>query len=399
MSRIDELIAEHCPDGVEFHPIEKVCSIANNKRKPIKSSLRIPGKIPYYGANNIQGYVEGYTHQGDYILIAEDGSASLNNYSVQHANGKFWANNHVHVIQGKDELNNRFLFYWLGTINFRPFLSGAGRAKLTKAKMIEIKIPILPLEVQWEVVKVLDTFTELEAALEMELEAELEARRRQYQYYRDMLLSFDRDKSEISKQEVMWVTLGEVGKFIRGSGIQKSDFTASGIGCIHYGQIHTYYRIWAEITKSFIDENTTASLRKACAGDLVIATTSENDKDVAKAVAWLGSEEVAISGDAYIFRHTLNPKYISYFFQTNLFQLQKKSYITGAKVKRISGKNLARVNIPVPPMEEQVRIVAILDRFDALVNDIAIGLPAEIKARRKQYEHYRDRLLTFRQAV
>ncbi|MEL6711417.1 MAG: restriction endonuclease subunit S, partial [Pseudomonadota bacterium] len=101
----------------------------------------------------------------------------------------------------------------------------------------------------------------------------------------------------------------------------------------------------------------------------------------------------------YIFRHTLNPKYISYFFQTNLFQLQKKSYITGAKVKRISGKNLARVNIPVPPMEEQVRIVAILDRFDALVNDIAIGLPAEIKARRKQYEHYRDRLLTFRQAV
>jgi len=193
--------------------------------------------------------------------------------------------------------------------------------------------------------------------------------------------------------------LGEIGKFIRGSGIQKSDFTESGVGCIHYGQIHTHYGTWAKATKSFVDPDFAARLRKARAGDLVIATTSEDDEAVAKAVAWLGDEDIAVSTDAYIFQHSLNPKYVSYFFQTELFHSQKKPHITGTKVRRISGNNLAKIRIPVPPTEEQERIVAILDKFDALVNDLSSGLPAEIKARRQQYEHYRDRLLTFREAA
>ena len=193
--------------------------------------------------------------------------------------------------------------------------------------------------------------------------------------------------------------MGKVGKFIRGSGVKKSDFIESGIGCIHYGQIHTHYGAWAMATKSFIDPNFATRLRKASMGDLVIATTSEDDEAVAKAVAWLGDKDVAVSGDAYIFKHTLNPKYISFFFQTELFRSQKKSRITGAKVRRISGDNLAKIRIPVPSLAEQARIVAVLDKFDALVNDLGSGLPAEIKARRQQYEHYRDRLLTFREAA
>ncbi len=152
-------------------------------------------------------------------------------------------------------------------------------------------------------------------------------------------------------------------------------------------------------TKSFIDPDFATRLRKASMGDLVIATTSEDDEAVAKAVAWLGDKDVAVSGDAYIFKHTLNPKYISFFFQTELFRSQKKSRITGAKVRRISGESLAKIRIPVPSLEEQARIVAILDKFDTLVNDLGSGLPAEIKARRHQYEHYRDRLLTFREAA
>jgi type I restriction enzyme S subunit len=195
------------------------------------------------------------------------------------------------------------------------------------------------------------------------------------------------------------MTLGEIGKFIRGSGIQKSDFTESGVGCIHYGQIHTHYGTWAKATKSFVDPNFAARLRKAHAGDLVIATTSEDDEAVAKAVAWLGDDDVAVSTDAYIFQHSLNPKYVSYFFQTEFFQSQKKPHITGTKVRRISGDNLAKIRIPVPSTEEQERIVAILDKLDTLVNDLSSGLPAEIKARRQQYEHYRDRLLTFQEAA
>ncbi len=189
--------------------------------------------------------------------------------------------------------------------------------------------------------------------------------------------------------------MGEIGNFVRGSGIQKSDFIDSGAGCIHYGQIHTHYGTWADETKSFISPDFAARSRKAHSGDLVIATTSEDDDAVAKAVAWLGDDEVAVSTDAYIYRHTINPKYMSYFFQTELFQSQKKPYITGTKVRRISGNALAKIRIPVPSDEEQKRIVGILDKFDALVNDLSSGLPAEIKARRQQYEHYRDKLLSF----
>lgn len=195
------------------------------------------------------------------------------------------------------------------------------------------------------------------------------------------------------------MALGEIGNFTRGAGIQKTDFKESGVGCIHYGQIHTHYGTWAKETKSFVSQEYSARLRKARKGDLVIATTSEDDEAVAKAVAWLGDEDVAVSTDAYIFHHTIDPKYVAYFFQTESFQSQKKPHITGTKVRRISGERLAKIQIPVPPIEEQERIVAILDNFDALVNDLSSGLPAEIRARRQQYEHYRDRLLTFAEAA
>ena len=186
MNKIEQLIEELCPQGVEFLALEDVCEVANNGRKPIRADLRISGNIPYYGANNIQDYVEGFTHDGNYVLIAEDGSASLDNYSIQYTEGKFWANNHVHVIKGTGGLNNRFLFHYLRSMNFRSFLSGGDRAKLTKAKMVGIKIPIPPLTIQKEIVKILDNFTRLEA----ELEAELEARKKQYEHYREELLTF-----------------------------------------------------------------------------------------------------------------------------------------------------------------------------------------------------------------
>ena len=186
---------------------------------------------------------------------------------------------------------------------------------------------------------------------------------------------------------------------MRGTGIQKSDFTNSGVGCIHYGQIHTHYGTWADKTLSFISPALATRLRKAKTGDLVIATTSEDDEAVAKAVAWMGDEDVAVSTNAYIFRHTLNSKYVSYFFQTEQFQKQKKPYITGTKVRRISGENLERILIPVPSRERQDDIVAILDKFDALTHSITEGLPREIELRQKQYAYYRDLLFNFPQPV
>jgi len=189
--------------------------------------------------------------------------------------------------------------------------------------------------------------------------------------------------------------MGEIGTFIRGNGLQKKDFTESGVGCIHYGQIYTHYGFSANITKSFIPPELATKLRKANKGDLVIATTSENIEDVCKTVVWLGNEEICISGETYIFKHNQNPKYIAYYLQTPMFFDYKRKNVTGTKVIRLHGDKLNEFKIPLPPLSEQERIVRILDKFDALVNDISVGLPAEIKARRKQYEYYRGKLLTF----
>ena len=145
MSKLEALINELCPDGIEFQRLIDCCWIENNKRVPVKASNRIEGNIPYYGANNIQDYVEGFTHDGEYTLIAEDGSASLENYSIQYVNGKFWANNHVHVLRGKSGLNTRFLYHFLSTFNFVPFLTGGTRAKLNQSRMINIPVPLPPL--------------------------------------------------------------------------------------------------------------------------------------------------------------------------------------------------------------------------------------------------------------
>jgi type I restriction enzyme S subunit len=204
----------------------------------------------------------------------------------------------------------------------------------------------------------------------------------------------------LNEAGVEWKPLGDnrVGEFIRGGGLQKKDFTETGVGCIHYGQIYTHYGIYADKTKTFVSEEFAKKARKAKSGDLVIATTSENDEDVCKAVAWLGKEDIAVSSDACIYRHNLNPKYVSYFFQTEQFQKQKRPYITGTKVRRVNADDLSKIPIPIPCPENQKKslaiqaeIVRILDAFTQLTAE----LTAELTARKKQYDYYREQLLTF----
>lgn len=131
----------------------------------------------------------------------------------------------------------------------------------------------------------------------------------------------------------------------------------------------------------------------------MLTLTSENVEDVCKSVAWLGNEEIGVSGHAAIFSHNQNPKYIAYCTQTYNFLQQKRKYAHGTKVIEISPDQVAKISIPLPSREEQDRIVSILDRFEELTNSLSGGLPAEIKARQQQYEYYRDKLLTFKRAV
>jgi type I restriction enzyme S subunit len=184
--------------------------------------------------------------------------------------------------------------------------------------------------------------------------------------------------------------LGEVGEFTRGNGLQKKDLTEEGVAAIHYGEIHTHYGTSTAETKSFVSEAVAAKLRKARPGDLVIATTSEDDDGVAKAVAWVGDREVAVSSDAYIYRHDLEPTYVAHFFQSDRFQDQKKRLVTGTKVRRVSGESLAKIRIPVPPPAIQQEVARILTTMEALERE----LEGELETRRQQYVYYRDSLLT-----
>jgi type I restriction enzyme, S subunit len=173
------------------------------------------------------------------------------------------------------------------------------------------------LDIQNKIVHILDKFAELTA----ELIAELTARKKQYIYYREQFFEFDENVVEI-------LPLGHetLGKFIKGGGLQKKDFTDSGVGCIHYGQLYTHYGIYADKTKTFVSEEFAKKARMAKKGDLIIATTSENDEDVCKAVAWLGDEQIAVSSDACFYTHNLNPKYVAYFFKRNYF-INKKYHL------------------------------------------------------------------------
>lgn len=196
--------------------------------------------------------------------------------------------------------------------------------------------------------------------------------------------------------------LNEIGQFIRGRRFTKADYVDDGIAAIHYGEIYTQYGVWTDQVISHVRSDMADKLRYAKPGDVIVAGVGETVEDVGKAVAWIGSEDVAIHDDSYAFRHSMNPKFISYAMQTASFIDEKAKHVSRGKVNRLLINGIEKVRIPIPypsdperSLTEQARIVAILDRFDSLVNDLSSGLPAEIRARRQQYEHYRDLLLSF----
>lgn len=385
-------------DGVEVEwlPLGEVSALRRGRVMSKGYLTENFGPYPVYSsqtANNGKiGSINTFDFDGEYISWTTDGA---NAGTMFYRTGKFSITNVCGLItlKSKYSLIYKFLFYWLTIEAKKHVYSGMGNPKLMSHQVENIPVPIpcpdnpeKSLAIQSEIVRILDTFS----ALTAELTAELNMRKKQYNYYRDQLLSFN-------TEDVPHLPMGQkdIGEFIRGGTFQKKDFIDAGVGCIHYGQIYTYYGTYTEKTKTYISTALAKKCKRAQKGDLIIATTSENDEDVCKAVAWLGSEDIAVSSDACIYKHNLNPKYVSYFFQTEQFQNQKRQYITGAKVRRVNADNLSKILIPVPSMEIQERIVSILDKFDTLTNSITEGLPREIELRQKQYEYYRDLLFSF----
>ena len=192
------------------------------------------------------------------------------------------------------------------------------------------------------------------------------------------------------------VLLSDIATITRGGNFQKKDFVNDGYPCIHYGQIYTHYGIATSKVITHLNECDYHKSKHAVMGDIIMAVTSENIDDVCSCTAWLGHEEIAISGHTAIIHHNQNPKYLSYFFHSNHFYNQKIKLVHGTKVIEVTPSSLLDIIIQLPSREKQDEIVEILDRFNDITNSINAGIPSEIEARKKQYEYYRDKLLTFK---
>ena len=305
---------------------------------------------------------------------------------------------HATIIKPSRRLLGKYFVYFTQTPTFfvekRKLAKGAKVIDVSAKNFARIDVPIpcsddpeRSLAIQGEIVRILDTFAELTA--------ELNQRKKQYNHYREQLLNFEGG-------DVEWKSLDEIGEFIRGKRFTKADYVDEGIDAIHYGEIYTHYGVFAHKTLSKVRSDMAASLRYAERNDVVIAGVSETIEDVGKAVAWLGEEKVAIHDDSYAFRHNMNPKFIAYAMQTDVFHDQKAKYVSSGKIKRLLIDGVKNVRLPVPfpddpakSLEEQRRIVAILDTFDTLTTSLTEGLPREIALREKQYAYYRDQLLSF----
>lgn len=189
--------------------------------------------------------------------------------------------------------------------------------------------------------------------------------------------------------------MSDIGVFSRGKRFVRTDIVDEGVPCIHYGDIYTYYGLSTNTAKTYLTEDKAQKMRFAKKNDVIIVGAGENNVDIGVGVAWLGDEKVAVHDACYIYSSDLNPRYVSHYLRTTDYHQQIKKYVFEGKICSISAQNIGRAIIPVPPIEEQNKIADILDRFETLTNDLQSGLPAEIEARRKQYEYYREKLLTF----
>lgn len=393
MSKIDELLKN---EKVEWKKLGEVCNI---KRGRVISKIYLEehkGEFPVYSSqtknNGEIGRISTYDFDGEFATWTTDGAYAG---TVFYRNGKFSVTNICGLIEPKDskKLLVKFIVYWLQIEAKTHVKGGSGNPKLMSNVVERIKIPIPSLETQEKIVKIFDKFTNYVT--------ELQARTNQYQYYRDMLLSkeyLNKISEKIfiqNKCELKVTTLGKIGEFTRGNGLQKKDFVLRGNPVIHYGQIYTKYNFETDKVFSYVNDDVFAKLKKAKCNDILIATTSENIEDVGKSVIWLGSEEIGFSGDMYSYSTAENSKYIAYYFQTKEFQKQKEKKVTGTKLIRIHGDDMANFSISLPPIPIQNKIVDILDKFQSLLSDTRGLLPQEIEQRQKQYEYYREKLLTF----
>ncbi|MDE6427083.1 MAG: restriction endonuclease subunit S [Ruminococcus sp.] len=374
MSELHRLIKDLCPDGVEYKELHEFLTIKNGSDYKKFGN----GDIPVYGSGGIIAYIDKFAFNKPSVLIPRKGSVD----KLYYVDTPFW---NVDTIFYTDidttKVIPRYVYYCLLREHLEQYNNAGGVPSLTQKVLNKVKIPVPSLEVQREIVRILDEYSEKVTALQHELKKELDLRKKQYEYYRDKLLTFG--------DGVQRKSLGEIGKVSMCKRIMKNQTNSeSGVPFFKIGTFgktadsYISFELFNEYKQKY-------SYPKK--SDVLISASGTIGRTVifdGKPAYFQDSNIVWIDNDESI---VLN-KYLYYFYQTNPWKISE-----GGTIARLYNYDLTKIKIPVPPIEEQKRIVKILDKFDSLCNDLTRGIPAEINARQKQYEYYRDRLLNFKE--
>ena len=378
MSRLSEMIKELCPDGVEYRKLEDVLKICNG------SDYKKFGKgdIPVYGSGGVMTYIDTYVYDKPSVLIPRKGSLD----KLYYIDVPFWTVDTIFYTKILEEVLPKYVFYYLQSQHLERLNKAGGVPSLTQSILNKVIIPVPPLAIQNEIVKLLDNFTELTA----ELTAELQLRKKQYSFYRDSLLNFSRDDVDVE-----WRTLGETCDTLSGFPFDSSQFTSSGIrlmrgmnvkrGVLDFREENNrYWKGYDGLEKYLLESD-----------DIIIAMDGSL---VGQSYGLVKEEQrplLLVQRVARVRSRKANPHYIYHYISSGRFTDYVNLKRTAGAVPHISLRDIEHFKIPFPSTEKQNQIAAILDQFDALCHDLTQGLPAEIAARKKQYEYYRDKLLTF----
>ena len=390
MSKLEELIKKLCPNGVEYKYIEDIVTIEKGKQLN-KTLLSNSGKYPVInGGITPSGYWDEYNYNEGLITISQGGaSAGFVNYIKT----KFWAGAHCYVVSKvKEGINYRYIYHFLKykEVELQNFQVGAGIPSVSLQAIKKLYLAVPPIEVQNEIVRILDNFTELEAKLEAELEAELEARKKQYEYYKNKMFKFDRDIKYFPLKEVC-ITIKDGMHNLPKDNSLNGEYPILSAQNINNGKISFDAKRY--VSKEIYDrENKRINLEKNDVLLTIVATIgrtaviNENNKILLqRSVCALKPNE------------KIHAYYLKYYLETNKVQEYMARNAHGSAQSGLYLNQVSEIQIPVPTLEEQEKIVNILDGFDELCNDISEGLQAELEARRKQYEYYRDKLLNFKE--